>query len=280
MAAPPAHQAVDRALRVIEILGAHPRGATLDELARATGVPKPSLHRTLAAMRPRNFATQLEPGGPYFLGPAALEAAFRFHAGLDVRQLLHPLAASIRDELAQTCHVAVLAGGHVTYLDKVEADLGIRITSFVGGRNPAYATGVGKALLAALLPDLAATRAWVERYGPLVARTPTTATTAEELSARLDQVRADGYALDEEESEPNLVCVAAVAALPGPVPTPTTAVSVTGLADQMRALGLAAVGQRLLKLIESYALTAPGGSTGSRTTPASTTARPTEGEAR
>ncbi len=257
MAAPPAHQAVDRALRVIETLGAHPRGCTLDDLARATGIPKPSLHRTLAAMRPQNFATQLEPGGPYFLGPAALEAAFRFHAGLDVRQLLHPLAVSIRDEFGQTCHVAVLDGDHITYLDKVEADLGIRITSFIGGRNPAHATGVGKALLAAQLPDAEATRAWVERHGPLAPRTPTTATTAEQLTARLDQVRADGYALDEEESEPNLVCVAVIAALRSPLPTPATAVSVTGLADPMRNLGLPAVGRRLLKLVESYALTGP-----------------------
>lgn len=254
MAAPSAHQAVERALRVIETLGAHPRGCTLDDLARATGIPKPSLHRTLAAMRPRNFATQLEPGGPYFLGSAALQSAFEFHAGLDVRQLLHPLAESIRDEFGQTCHVAVLDGGHVTYLDKVEAELGIRLTSVIGGRNPAHATGVGKALLAARLLDLGAVQGWVTEHGPLTLRTAKTAATAAELARRLDRVRSDGYALDEEESEPNLICVAATAALPSPVPVPSTAVSVTGLADQMRALGLPTIGQRLLKLITAYAL--------------------------
>lgn len=254
MATPPAHQAVERALRVIEILGENPHGCTLDELARATGIPKPSLHRTLAAMRPRNFAIQLEAGGPYFLGSAALQAAFGFHAGLDVRQLLHPLAESIRDEFGQTCHVAVLHGGDVTYLDKVESsELGIRLTSVIGGRNPAHATGVGKALLAAQLPDAAAVSDWVDQHGPLTARTPKTVKNAKELARRLDQVRLDGYALDEEESEPNLVCVAAIAALPSPVPVPSTAVSVTGLAEQMRAMGLPAIGRRLLKLINSYA---------------------------
>src|SRR5690349_17933145 len=98
------HVAVDRALRVLSFLGTRPAGASLLEISVSTGIPKPSLHRTLSAMRARGFASQPEPGGPYLLGPAVLEAAFTFHAGLDLRQLLHPLAVQIRDHFRQTCH--------------------------------------------------------------------------------------------------------------------------------------------------------------------------------
>ena len=72
-------------------------------------------------MRGRGYASQSEPGGPYLLGPAVLEAAFTFHAGLDLRRLLHSLAAKVRDHFRQTCHVVVLDGAQVSYIDKVEA---------------------------------------------------------------------------------------------------------------------------------------------------------------
>src|SRR4051794_3180259 len=156
--ASPSHQAVDRALQVLEHLGRHPAGCTLQELSVATGVPKPSLHRILASMRARGFAAQLESGGVYVLGPAALEAAFTFHSKLDLRQLLHPLVRSVSSTFQQTSHLAVFADPMIVYVDKIEADIGIRITSVVGGRNPAHATGVGKALLAHELPDDAAVR--------------------------------------------------------------------------------------------------------------------------
>ena len=182
---PSIHNAVDRAMRVLTFLGTRPQGASLLEISTSTGIPKPSLHRTLTAMRGRGYASQSGPGGPYLLGPAVLEAAFTFHAGLDLRRLLHPLAAKVRDHFRQTCHVVVLDGAQVTYIDKVEADIGVRITSVIGGRNPAHATGVGKALLADALPDAGAVRDWVAEHGPLAQRTSHTLTTAPSWTARL-----------------------------------------------------------------------------------------------
>ena len=96
------HNAVNRAMRVLTFLGTRPQGASLLEISTSTGIPKPSLHRTLTAMRGRGYASQSEPGGPYLLGPTVLEAAFTFHAGLDLRRLLHPLAAKVRDHCCLT----------------------------------------------------------------------------------------------------------------------------------------------------------------------------------
>ena len=248
----PAHVAVDRALQVLSFLGAHPGGASLAEVAAATGVPKPSVHRTLTAMRERGFATQPETGGAYLLGRAALEAAFTFHAGLDLRRLLRPLADRVRDRFGQTCHLAVLDGAQITYVEKVEADLGVRLTSVVGGRNPAHATAVGKALLAAELPDDAAVLEWVQEHGPLAPRTASTATTARALAASLAGVRRRGWALDDEESEEGLVCVGTCVPLVFGALVPRVAVSVSGLRPQMARRGVEAMGAELCELVAGF----------------------------
>lgn len=248
----PAHRAVDRALRVIAHLGAHPAGSSLQDLATATGTPKPTLHRILKSMRERGFAAQPEPGGNYFLGAAAVEAAFRFHEGLDLRLLLRPLLRQVQRSTRQAVHLATLEGAEVTYLDKIETDLGIRLSSVVGGRNPAHATGVGKALLASRLPDATAVEAWVDRYGPLPARTPRTLTTAAALVPELALTRRRGYAIDDEESEEGLLCVAAVVPLVFGTRSPPVALSITGLKTRMTAIGVEALGAELRTAISGF----------------------------
>jgi IclR family acetate operon transcriptional repressor len=254
--ATPAHRAVDRALEVIAYLGAHPSGVSLHDLARATGTPKPTVHRILRTMRERGFAAQPEPGGDYFLGASAVEAAFRFHAGLDLRRILRPLVLRVQQEAGQTVHLASLDGADVVYLDKLEADLGIRLSSVVGGRNPAHVTGVGKALLAAQLPGRDAVEAWVQQYGPLPARTPNSVTTVSALARELEATRSRGYAIDDEESEEGLLCVATVVPLVFGTASPPVAISVTGLKTRMTGLGVEAFGARLLAAVDAFAFRA------------------------
>jgi IclR family acetate operon transcriptional repressor len=140
----------------------------------------------------------------------------------------------------------------VVYVDKVEANIGVRITSVIGGRNPAHATGVGKALLAELLPDDAAVRAWAQRHGPLQARTARTATSATMLSKSLNDVRTFGWAVDDEESEDGLLCVAARVPLVFGVLAPRVAVSVTGLRSRMVQYGIERTGRELVALIDRF----------------------------
>ncbi len=252
----PSHQAIDRALQVISLLGTRPAGATLQELSAATGIPKPSLHRILSSMRERGFASQLKSGGSYLLGPAALEAAFRFHSSLDLRQLLRPLMDEIQEFSGQTVHLATIEGAEVVYLDKLESSIGVRLTSVIGGRNPAHATGVGKALLARQLGTTDAVYAWATQHGPLVSRTPSTITNAANLAQALEETRERGYAIDDEESESSLYCVAACVPLVfGPL-IPPLAISVTGLKDRMQKLGSEALGTSLVTMIGEFEFTA------------------------
>ncbi|SFJ41179.1 transcriptional regulator, IclR family [Streptosporangium canum] len=222
---------VDRALLILQEIGKHSRGVTLDELATRLGLPKSSLHRLLSALKHRGFAAQPEPSGPYFLGTEMLATAFRFYETMDLRTIIHPLLLRLSNEFSETVHMAMLDGAEVVYLDKVEAVRSITMTSVVGGRNAAHCTGVGKALLAWTYPTDEAIRAWAERYGPLTARTRSTITNPAKLAAHLAQIRERGYALDLEENEPGVRCVAAPVFMGKTAPV--AAVSVTALKDRM-----------------------------------------------
>ena len=234
---------VDRALRILTALGAAARGLTLDNLADRLGIPKSSLHRILAALKHRRFVSQPETGGPYFLGAELLATAFRFHDALDLRALIHPLLARVSADLNETIHMAVLDGAEVIYQDKIEAPHSIKLCSVVGGRNPAHATGVGKALLAWAYPTGEAAGAWFARWAPLARPTKRTVSSAARLAEQLALVREQGYALDVEENEIGVLCAAVPIFLGRPVPA--AAVSVTMLSTRADRRRLTELGEYL-----------------------------------
>ena len=201
-------EGVDRALRVLMLLGQRGDGWTLDELAAETRLPKSSLHRLLTTLKQRGFAVQAQPSGPYLLGPTALEVAFGFHARLDVPVLLAPLLQELVERHHETTHLAVLAGAEVVYIDKREGTHPFRLSSTIGGRNPAYCTGVGKALLAQTVARPCGRRRLGRASTGRCAADPDEAATAEALNAELELTRSRGYALDLEENEPGVHCAA------------------------------------------------------------------------
>ncbi|MFF5209053.1 IclR family transcriptional regulator [Streptosporangium sp. NPDC000396] len=242
---------VDRALVILQEIGRHGRGVTLDELATRLDIPKSSLHRLLGALKHRGFAAQHEANGPYFVGTELLATAFRFYESMDLRTLIHPLLLRLCEKFRETAHMAVLDGGEVVYLDKVEVPRSITMTSVVGGRNAAHCTGVGKALLAWTYPTDEAIKAWAAQYGPLAAPSRNTITNPAKLAAHMAQVRERGYALDLEENEPGVRCVA-VPVFMGRS-TPLASVSVTALKDRMPPARFEELGEALCRMVAEHA---------------------------
>lgn len=221
----------DRVLAVLSELARHPEGISLDEMSRAVGSPKPTVHRALAALRRAAFAVQ-DARGHYLLGDEYLRLAFAHHEARPDHLRVQPVLRSLAARYGETTHYAVLEdpapGDAVIYRSKVDPPSGgARLTSVVGGRNPAHATAVGKLLLAFALPDDAAARAWCAGR-TLAGRTPRTITSHRALVAELAAVRRQGYAVDDEENEPGIVCVAVPAYLLSPT-TPSGAVSISAL---------------------------------------------------
>lgn len=227
----PAHPAAlvgsDRVLAVLGELAHHPNGVGLDQLARALDSPKPTVHRALAALRRAGFAAS-NGRGSYLLGDEFIRLAFTNHDARPDHLRVQPILELLSDRYGETAHYAVLEDRWVVYRAKVDPVAGtLRLSSTVGGRNPAHSTAVGKLLLSYALPDDAAVANWVGR-GVLVARTRRTKTTAPALVKELALVRRRGYSTEDQENEDGVTCLAVPMFLGSPS-VPTGAVSVSAL---------------------------------------------------
>lgn len=239
----------DRILAVLRSLGGYPRGVGLEQLARDTDIPKSSLHRALAALCRAGLADHDERGS-YRLGLEFVRLAFTYYEQLDRRQVVEPLLRSLAERFGETAHYAELDRTEVVYLAKMTPPgQGAQMTSIVGGRNPAHCTGLGKALLAYELADAEAVETYVVANGPLVQRTPNTLVGAQALAANLELVRARGYALDDEESEAGINCIAFPLFLDYPT-RPSGAVSVAALAHRTALAELKEAAGEMRGLIE------------------------------
>ncbi len=217
----------DRVLAILRELAERPQGASLDGLSKALASPKATVHRALASLRRAGFAAQDAPGH-YQLGDEFLRLAFTHHEARPDQVRVQPALARLAARFGETTHYAVLDGDQVVYRAKVDPPAGgVRLTSVVGGRNPAHTTAVGKLLLALSLPDDDAVRAWAAGHD-LAARTPRTVTTVDRLVRELSIARRGGYAVDDEENELGIVCLAVPAYLTSRS-TPSGAVSVSAV---------------------------------------------------
>lgn len=217
----------DRVLAVLAELATYNDGVGLDELARAVASPKPTVHRALVALRRAGFAAQ-DGRGRYVLGDEFLRIAFAHH---EVRPD-HVRILGVLEQLAarhlETVHYAALDNRSVVYRSKVEPPVGaVRLTSTVGGRNPAHSTGVGKMLLSFSLHTEDDVRQWVGGR-TLEQQTKNTLVSVETLHAELCRIRAQGYAVDNQENEIGINCVALPVFLTSPT-TPSGAISISAL---------------------------------------------------
>lgn len=247
----------DRVLAVLVELAGHPQGATLDELVQAMGSPKPTVHRALASLRRAGLAAQ-DARGHYILGDEFLRLAFAHHEGRPDHVRVTGILEHLARRYGETAHYAVLDGRWVVYRSKVDPPVGaVKLSSTVGGRNPAHCTAVGKLLLSYDLPTLESVREWVGDE-PLEVRTPATAASPEALHAQLELVRERGYSVDDEENEPGVNCLAVPAFLTSPS-VPSGGISISGLAYRTPLSGLVADLDAIRDVVRGTSLPASAG---------------------
>lgn len=198
-------ESVDNALTLLVMLRER-EAFTLSEAADLLQVAPSTAHRLLAMLEHRGFVQRDPVTRTYLAGPMLIEIGLAALRDGDIRQHTRPYVTSLVDELGETAHLVVLRGGNLLYLDCVESPRAIRAGSRVGEMLPAYATAGGKALLAALAPQLVSELYSGSALAPL---TPHTIKTVPRLLKELERVREAGYAVNNGESEPNLRAVAA-----------------------------------------------------------------------
>jgi IclR family acetate operon transcriptional repressor len=205
-----------KSLVVLQALAQAGGAVQLAELARDCGISKTTAHRVLAGLR-RLAWVRLHEGGRYSLGPQAYAFAAMASRGTSVEQAL----AGLRDTVGHTVHAGVLLDDHVVYTHKLDGRDQFVMRSRVGASAPLHCTAMGKALLAHLPDDQVSA---VVTAG-LPRRTTGTLTDPEAVLAELRGIRERGYAVDDEENEPNIRCIATV--VPVPLGQPLRAVSIS-----------------------------------------------------
>jgi IclR family acetate operon transcriptional repressor len=194
-----------RGLQVLEILARTPE-LSLTEIARRANLPFSTTHRLLETLCRRGFVTQPEASGRYRLGLKAFEVGIAFLASHRLPEVARPVMVELVKHLNETANLAVRDGREAVYVLQVESPRMLRLFAHPGARHPLYCTGVGKVLLAwEPEPEVRS----LLGPGPLPRYTPRTLTDPETVLQELRAVRARGYAVDREERETGVRCVAA-----------------------------------------------------------------------
>lgn len=217
-------QAFGKFMRVLQIVADAPEPPNVAALMRATGYPRPTVHRIVAALVAERMLEEDAATHLLRMGPRLIQLASRSWGRSDLRLAAVDALRRLRDATGETVHLAVPNGRHMTFIEKLESPAAVRMSSRIGTNVQLHVTAVGKAWLAAL-PE--AERAAVLADLPLPRMTEHTLTDPAALAAELAQVRAQGWACDREEHESGIHCFGA--AVCGPDGRPLGAISVSTL---------------------------------------------------
>jgi IclR family acetate operon transcriptional repressor len=220
-------QSVDRALDLLEALAASEGEVSITSLAHRTSLHVSTVHRLLTTLLRRGYVRQNPDTSRYFTGAklaTLAEGRSRFN---ELRHRARPFLRSLTEETRETSNLVVLDDAMAVYIETVASPHVVRMFTTLGNRVPLHATGAGKALLAALSPDRR--DALIDRI-ELRGYTARTIVERTALRRALEEIRERGYAIDDEEFDEGVRCVAVAA---GPAGDPLGAISVSAPAGRM-----------------------------------------------
>lgn len=220
-------QSVDRALDLLEALATSEGEISITSLANRTSLHVSTVHRLLTTLLRRGYVRQNPETSRYFTGAklaTLAEGRSRFN---ELRLRARPVLRSLTEQTRETANLVVLDDVMAVYIETVPSPQVVRMFTTLGNRVPLHATGAGKALLAALVPDRR--DALIDRID-LRAHTARTIVDKASLRRALEEVRERGYAIDDEEYDEGVRCVAVAV---GPAGAPLAAISVSAPASRM-----------------------------------------------
>jgi len=197
-------QSLDRGLAVIRAFGPDRERLSLSEVARATGLTRAAARRFLLTLVKLGYVRN--DGREFSLRPRVLELGYAYLSGLALPEVAAPHLEELVAKLHESSSISVLDGHHIVYVVRVPTKRIMTVAISVGTRFPAFATSMGRVLLAAL-PDDQFERYLAEaEFEQLTART---VTDPGRLRAIVREVARQGYAIVDQELEEGLRAVAA-----------------------------------------------------------------------
>ena len=189
-------QSVDRAARILAVLGAGPPRLGVTEIAERAGLAKPTVHGLLRTLEHHDLVAQDPDTGKYSLGPGVVSLGNSFLGGSELRARSLRWTEALAQRAGEAVWVATLSGPRVIVLHHVfRPDDTVQILE-VGATIPWHACALGHAIVAHL-PEAEQTRALAVDLAPLTGKTRTTRAA---LGRALAQVRRHGYAVEDQEA--------------------------------------------------------------------------------
>lgn len=235
-------KSLSKALTVLEFLGDFPNGVSLQKISEGTGFNKSSTHRILATFEASGYVAQLSSGKEYRL---TMKLVHLGHSAInsDVTGAVKPYLGELLSDVNETVNFLSFDSDNIIFKDKFEpVDASFRTRTYVGLHSPMYCSAAGKCYLA-YCSDQAREAYWQRNVSTMKPLTENTILDKNKFFEVLNEIRERGYALDDEENEAGISCVAV------PVfdknKAPVYAVSVSSLTPKMKQVGYELLAEKI-----------------------------------
>jgi len=196
-----------KALSLLKLFTPAKRQWGLGEMAEALQYHKSSVQRLVTTLEAEGFLERIEPAkGRFRLGPMMLMLGNVASEGIDLKTAAHPFLQQLSDQTQETAHLCVVDQSQCYYLDKIDAQQAVRISTYIGQRLPLHCSAVGKALMSGMREQ--EVESIIAERG-LPGFTQNTITEKRVLFEELAKIREVGLASDNEEYDVGLRCLAA-----------------------------------------------------------------------
>ncbi len=193
-------QTLARGLQILDLIAGADRPLGITEIANTLDLDKSSVSRLVKTLVKYDYVQPDTGSRGYVLGKRVRQMSWHYLNRMPVREKAKPYLYRLVEQTGECAHTAVYSEGKALMIDDVEAEASLRVVGGIGRMIPLHCTAVGKALLAfSDLPFPAC----------LEAETPRTITDHDALLDHLEHIRAQGYALDDEEHQAGVRCLAA-----------------------------------------------------------------------
>ena len=199
-------QVLERTTLLVDLLAQSTTSLSLKDLAAQSGLNISTCHRILNDLVISQFVEHL-PGGRYQLGLRLLELGNLVKNRLNIQELAYPQMQELHRATAETINLSIRQGDDIVYIERCwSGQSGVHVVRPIGGRAPLHLTAVGKLFLADL--DSVELLAYVQRTG-IPASTSKSVNELQRLKNELAAIHQQGFALDNEELEEGVRCLAA-----------------------------------------------------------------------
>jgi len=199
-------QVLDRACDILEMISLEKDGLGVTEIGNRLSLHKSTVHRILSSLAERGYVENSQNKGIYKIGLKLIEISSVYLNSIELKTEARPYLWELMTELNQPTHLAILDGIDAVYIDKVDVMNNIRLYSQIGRRIPAYCSALGKCLLSGLSDgelENVIHRINFEKITEHTIRNP------EELLMQIRAVKTAGWAVDDEEHDTGIRCIAA-----------------------------------------------------------------------